>query len=128
VATAVKICFRNHHRITAAAEMGSIFKFFCKEVTGVDDARNVSDFCGPILMEFADVIFAEVEMFCAFVSAGSGPVDGGLVVVVDGGAFIGILHAEILCVESDALKVHCAFVCHDYFRFTGAESRLVLAD
>jgi hypothetical protein len=73
--------------------MGGVFQLFGKKVTGVNNARNVSDFCCPILVEFADVVFAEVEMFCAFVRAGSGPVDGGLVVVVDCGAFVRVFHA-----------------------------------
>jgi hypothetical protein len=49
--------------------MGGILEFFGEEVAGVDDARNVSDFCCAILVEFAHIIFTEAEMFGAFVGA-----------------------------------------------------------
>ena len=48
---------RNHHGVTQATEMGSVFNFFGENVTGVDDARNMGDTYVPSLMSFPDLVF-----------------------------------------------------------------------
>ena len=46
--------------------MCSVFHFFCKDVTWVDNVGDVSYFGLFIVMTFSDLIFTEVEMFDTF--------------------------------------------------------------
>ena len=55
---AVEDCLRHHECVSASAEMSCIFQLFGEEITGVDDARNVSDSGDATLMAFANVVFA----------------------------------------------------------------------
>ena len=64
--------------------MSSILNFFCEDVTAVDFASDVRD--GGLaadLDDFVDFVLTEVDIFGAFVGDGRGPVDGGLIVVVN---------------------------------------------
>ena len=125
---AVEDRLRHHEGVSASAEMSCIFELFGKEVTGVNNTRNVSNFCDATLMAFANVVFAEIDVFGALVRTRCSPVDGGLIVVVNCDAFVRILHVQILCSVDDAVKLCCAFVCGNNFSDAGAESRLILAD
>jgi hypothetical protein len=118
MATALKIILRDHERIATATEMSGVLEFLGKKVTGVYNAGDVSNFCCAVLMKLTDVVLLEINMFRAFVRARGRPVDGGLVIVVYGGAFVCIGHAEILCSEANALEFHGAFVSRDDFCFT----------
>ena len=74
--------------------MSSVLNFFRKNVTAVDFARDVRD--GGLaadLDDLADLVRAEVNMLGAFVGDGRGPVDGGLIVVVNGCGCENIHHA-----------------------------------
>ena len=92
MSTTLKVIFGNHHRITASAEMSGVFELFGEEVAGIGDARNVSDFGNAQLMGFADVILLEVDVFCAFVGDGGGPVNTRFVIVVNGHAIVRVVH------------------------------------
>jgi len=63
--------------------------FFGECIAGVDDAWDVCDKSSGVLMGFADFVFAEVDVFGAFVCHGGCPVDAGLIVIVYGGTVIG---------------------------------------
>ena len=56
--------------------MGVVFEFFCEEIRGVDDARDVSYFDCAVLMFFTDAILVKVDVFCSFECDGGGPVAG----------------------------------------------------
>ena len=65
-----EVDLQNHHRVTAAAEVGNITKFFGEDIAGVDDTRYVLHLCYAELMCLAYVIFFEIHVFCAFVGDG----------------------------------------------------------
>jgi hypothetical protein len=66
---AVKDCFGHHEAVAAAAEMRGVFELFCKEITGVYDARNVSNLGDATLMALTNIVFAKIDVLCAFVCA-----------------------------------------------------------
>ena len=65
--------------------MSGVFELFGEEIAGVNNTRNVSNFgdTNTSLVKFADVVFAKIYVFGAFVGARSCPVDSSLVVVVN---------------------------------------------
>ena len=65
--------------------MGGVFQLFGEDVGGINYAWDVSDFYGTIFVEFANVIFAEVQVFGSFVCGSASPIDAGLIVVVNCG-------------------------------------------
>ena len=56
--------------------MGRAFEFLGEQVTGVNDARDVSDTDNPVVMELASIVFAKIDVLGAFVRATGSPVDG----------------------------------------------------
>lgn len=101
----------NHESITAAAEVGCILELFGKKITSVDEAGDVSDFDDACVMVFADTIFMEVDVFCAFEGDGGSPINCSFVIVVDGDAFGGVGKAEVDGPVTDGEKVDDALVC-----------------
>ena len=95
MATMLKITSGNHHGISATLEMSSILEFFSKEITGFDDARDVSNFCGAELAGLTNVVFLEIYVFGAFVCDGGRPIDAEFVVIVYGDAFGGVVKMEV---------------------------------
>ena len=59
--------FGGHHVVSEASEVNGIFQFFSKNVTGVDDTRNVEDLGGTICAYLPDFVFAETHVLGAFV-------------------------------------------------------------
>ena len=76
--------------------MGIIFDFFGEEIAGIDETRYVLNFDDPTLMCFANTVFMEIDVFGAFVGAGSCPINCSFVVIVYCCAFKGIGHANVL--------------------------------
>ena len=119
---------RDHHGVAAATEVSSVAELFSEEITGVDDTRDVTDVRETKLMGFTYVVFFEIHVFGAFVSDGGGPLDAGVVVVVYGDFTLGVGHVEVKGAVADVIEFCDAFVCSNYFGFTGAEGSSVLAD
>ena len=63
--------------------MSCVLELFGKEIAGVNNTRNVSDFGDASLVKFTDVVFAKIDVFGAFVGARSRPVDSSRGVVVN---------------------------------------------
>jgi hypothetical protein len=84
---------RNHESIVTAAEMGGVFELLGKKIAGVDDAGDVSYFDDAGLMVFTDKVFVKVDVFRSLEGDGGGPVDGGLIIVVDSDALAGVVEA-----------------------------------
>ena len=118
----------NHESITAAAEVGCILELFGKNITSVDEAGDVSDFDDACVMVFADTIFMEVDVFCAFVGDGGGPVNTRFVIVVNGHAIVSVVHVKVVCPVKNMLEFGDAFTGGYDFGFTRAEGGTVLPD
>ena len=108
--------------------MGGIAHLFGEDIAGVDHAWNVGDFGRVRVMGLADVVLPQVEVFDTFVSDGGGPVDAGLVVIVDGGARGGVGEADVVGPILNGLEGRDAFVGGDDFSLAGAEGGVVLSD
>jgi hypothetical protein len=108
--------------------VSGIFQLFGKEVAGVDDARNVSNFHCAVLMVFTDTTFVKIDVFGAFEGDGGGPVDCGLVVVVYCDCFCGIGEAEVESPVFDTEEVIDAFVSCINFGNTRTVGCLILSD
>ena len=119
---------RDDDGVAETAVLSGILHFFRKYVAAVDDAGDVGhdDFSSGL--SFANFVFAEINMFDAFVGEGGGPVYAGLVVVVNGRGGIGVVHAQVGGTETDVEKFFHAFAGRDDFRFARAECCLLLAD
>lgn len=107
--------------------MGVIFDFLGERVAAVDLARNMGDLDGIAGVCLSSLVFAEVDVLGAFVRDGGGPVDGGLVVVVNGGADVGFRHSEVGGSVFDVENFVDAFGGGLDFGFAGAKGGLVLA-
>ena len=66
-------------------EVAKITHVFGKDITGVDDVRDMKDLCTAILMVFADIIFVEVEVFDPFRGDIFIPTGASLIVIVNEG-------------------------------------------
>lgn len=75
-------CFRNHHTVAKATEVGAIAHFFGEDIAWIDLTRDVKDVASFGLVKFADVILAKIEMFDAFGCARGSPLKASGVVVV----------------------------------------------
>ena len=65
-----EVCFGYHHRVAKTAVVDGTLDFLGEDITGVDDAWDVCDICGVVLMGFTDFVFAEVDVFSSFVGHG----------------------------------------------------------
>ena len=65
-----EVCFGYHHRVAKTAVVDGTLDFLREDITGVDDAWDVCNICGVVLMGFADFVFAEVDVFSSFVGHG----------------------------------------------------------
>ena len=74
MAELIEIGFGHHEGVATATEMGVVLEFFCEEVRGVDDARDVSYFDCAVLVFFTDAVLVKIDVFCAFEGDGGGPV------------------------------------------------------
>ena len=70
----------------------------------------------------------EFSQLGALVCDRDGPINAGLVVILNCGAFEGAIHAKILCMMADAFQLNDIFVCSNDFSFVGSEVGLILAD
>ena len=75
--------------------MSGVLELFGEKIAGVYDARNVSNVYDFGMMCFAHAVFMKVEMFGAFVGAGSGPIDRGFVIVVDSDCVLRVHDVEV---------------------------------
>ena len=75
--------------------MSGVLELFSEKIAGVYDARNVSNAHDVGMMCFTHSVFVMVEMFGAFVGAGSGPIDRGFVIVVDSDCVSRVHDAEV---------------------------------
>ena len=62
-----EVCSGDDEGITEAAVLSGIFHFFGEYVAAVDDAGDVSDENVSCCLGFTNFVFAEVDMFDAFV-------------------------------------------------------------
>ena len=108
--------------------MGIIFDFFGEEIAGIDETRYVLNFDDPPLMCFANTVFMEVDVFCAFEGDRGGPVDCRFVIVVDRDALRGIGEAEVLSAVFDREEIVDAFVCSINFSHTETVCCFILSD
>ena len=102
MAELVEIRFRHHEGVATATEMSVVFDFFCEQVAGVDDARDVCDFYCVVLMIFANTIFVEINVFGAFECNRGGPITSGFIVVVYCYALGGVGEPEVDSTMLDA--------------------------
>ena len=123
-----EVYLRNHHAVAAATEVSAIAELFCEEVAGVDDARYVFDLRQAKLMCFSHIILFEIHVFSAFVGDGSGPLDAGVVVVVDRDTIVGVGHHEIEGPVANVFELGHAFGGGDDLSFAGAEGRTILTN
>ena len=65
-----------------AAEVSSVIEFLGKNVSHIDNTRLVSYFEYTRLVEFADIVVAEIQVLCSFVSEGGNSINSILIVVV----------------------------------------------
>jgi hypothetical protein len=108
--------------------MGGVLDFLGEKVAGVNNPRNVSNFYCLVLMLFADTALVEVDVLGALEGDRGGPVDGGLVVVVDGDGFGRIGHTEVEGTIFNGEKIVDAFVCSVDLGDTRAVGCLVLSE
>ena len=81
-----------------------------------------------ILVAIPDHVLAKVQVFNALGGNRSGPVDGSLVVIVDGGAIISVGHTKVARTVLDGHRFGDAFVsCHD-MGFARAEGSVLLTN
>ena len=119
---------RDHHGVAAATEVCGVAEFFSEEITGVDDARDVTDICETKLMGFTYVVLFEIHVFGTLVGDGGGPLDASVVVVVYCNFTVGVGHVEVEGAVADVIEFCDAFICCNYLGFAGAEGGSVLAD
>ena len=117
---------RDDDGVAETAVLSGILHFFRKYVAAVDYAGDVGhdDFSSGL--SFANFVFAEVNMFDAFVGEGGGPVYAGLVVVVHGRGGIGVVHAQVGGTKTDVKKFFHTFAGGDNFRLARTEGSLFL--
>ena len=108
--------------------MGGVLHLFGEKVAGINNAGNVSNFDCAVLMLFTDAALVEVDVFGAFEGDGGGPVDGGLVIVVDGDGFGGVGHAEVKGAMFNGQEIVDALVCGVDFSDARAACCLILPD
>ena len=63
-------------------EIGSIFDFFCEDVSRVDYTWNVTDENGSSLLAFADLVFTKVDIFDTLGGDINWPLNTSKVVIV----------------------------------------------
>ena len=117
---------RDNDGVAETAVLSGILHFFRKYVAAVDDAGDVGDDDFSSGLSFANFVFAEIDVFNAFVGEGGGPVYAGLVVVVNGRGGIGVVHAQVGGTETDVKKFLHVFAGGDDFRLAQTEGSLLL--
>ena len=119
---------RHSDCVTETTEVGSIFHFLGEDVAAVDYARDMGDEDFAICLCLSNLVFAEVDVFGAFVSDRGGPINAGLVVVVNCCWRQCVSHAHVGTPEANSDNFLDAFVCSHDFGLAGALGCLCLAD
>ena len=108
--------------------MGGVLHLFGENIRWVDGTGNMADESGVVEVRFANFVLAKIDIFDAFVGEGGRPVDGGLIVVVDGSRRVGICHIEVGGTMAEAEDVFDTLVCGKDLSLARALGGLVLAD
>ncbi len=72
-----------HEGVPKTTKMGPIVLFFCEDVHWIDFTGNMLDRYCLALNPFANQIFAKLNMMSCFQSHVVGPLDTGVIVIVD---------------------------------------------
>ena len=92
---------RDNDGVSKVVVLCDVLHLLREDVAAVDDTGNVGYEDLSVGLGFANSVFAEIDVFDAFVGKCGRPVDAGLVVVVYGSGDCGVGHTKVGGAKAD---------------------------
>ena len=110
MAVAAERCLGHHEGVSETPEVCGIFHFFGEDVAGIDFAGDMADPGSLVLMGFADLIFAKINVLGPFVCHRRSPINAGLIVIEDVGAVVGVVDVKVCGTVFHCRELFYAFI------------------